>query len=821
MRIFIKFILKNTIEKKGRLVLLLAAISLSTGLFIASQQAMKTALLANEKTQYEMYEKKDIRIASSDGTSSLTAEEIDLTGLKDFEAELLLQNIKQSKNVRVAVHGRDRLEKQDYQIVKGKLADIRGAEIVISQRISETRNLELGDTIQLAINDEKHTFTVSAIAETAGIFYNDQKDAYAILMDYDGLKDIADAEYNQALAKADSSTEKAVETFNKNNENYTASNLYDQGAMAQITTQVETIFTLMFVFVALISMLIIYQAFKLLITERMKVIGTFLSQGATFNQITGIFLLESLLYSLLGGAVGIGLGYGLIIGITRLTSPLAEFGIYEKTPGLPLQTAGSALLFAVFLGIISAIVPALRVRRLPIKAVILSEPIAEKNQGWLQPTAGVLFVLFSAAAVFLELPIGANAIALLCGFIGCILLYPKLLGLFGNGLFRILRGRASAFAIALKNISTSKILQGNVTLLFISLLILLLISSLSGSMRGLLTSMYQELNYDISVQTDFDGTSTPHDEVAEKTAEESFITENGKGSHRSIQTSGAIKNNTFLITAVDNMKEARNFYHYLGFEHEDFDEMFTLLNMGYTFITSKTHAQQLGLKAGDTVKMKISDTETSFTLAGTYDNKAMNSFVLIKQTDLPDLVRQTASVVHYYQINGKQTEAKNKLEDLLEDYPVTITTKNKLMADNLAQNDMMLNMVTAFAVMTAVIGSLGMVSNVTIAFLQRKKDFAVYESVGMAPDQRLRIFLGESLLAAVVSFLLTLSIVFLEINLLGKVLSEVINVSFSIQLDYRSLPLLLLLAILIMLISSVPALLNSRRLNTVEELKRE
>lgn len=822
MLIFLKYVLKNMLEKKGRLILLLLAVSLSTGLFIASQEAMKTALTANEKTQYEAYEGKTIRIASKDGVSPLDYSSIDQQGMKNFTSELLLQNLKENAATRVALHGRDNLRNAEYKVVKGSLKDVHSNQVIISQRISKERKLKINSKIKLKINEQEQTFKVAAIVTDKGIFYNDLKNNYTLLMDYQALQERSGQSYNQALAVAKGkNVEKAIQAFNKNNEDYLATNLYDQGAMEQVTQQVEAIFTLMFVFVALISVLIIYQAFKLLVTERLNVIGTFLSQGATFRQIILIFLLESLLYSFVGGGIGVGLGYGIMVVITRITSPLAAYGVYEKTQALPLNVIGAAMLFAVGLGIISALLPTLKIRSLPVKAIILSEPIAEKNMSWSKAVFGLILLLFSMAAIFFSLPNQAILLAVFSGFVGCILIYPKLINVTGDFIFRFLRGKVSAFALAIKNISTSKVLQGNITLLFISLSILLLISSLSESMSSLINSMYRELNYGISIQTDFDGTKVPEEEVNELVLQQDFMETKEHSNHTSIQTTGSIKNTTIMVTAVNELAGARQFYRYLNWENKHLDKTFERMASERTFMASKSMAEQLKLKQGDKVKLTIGSETAEFTLAGTYDNKAMNSFALIKEADLPENQRETYSHVHYYQVKGKQAAAKKKLKKLLKDYPITITTRNQTMQENLAQNNMMLNMVTVFAVMTAVIGSLGMVSNVTIAFLQRKRSFAIYDSVGMRPAQRMRVFLHESLTIATLAFVLTVVAAYMEANLLGTLLSEIIRAKFQIHIDLISLPLIYLLSIVIMLFSSLPAVLTSRKLNIVEELKRE
>ena len=56
------------------------------------------------------------------------------------------------------------------------------------------------------------------------------------------------------------------------------------------------------------SIFIIYSSYKVITLDRLPVIGTFRSTGATQKMVTGILLLESLLYGCVGGFAGIPLG---------------------------------------------------------------------------------------------------------------------------------------------------------------------------------------------------------------------------------------------------------------------------------------------------------------------------------------------------------------------------------------------------------------------------------------------------------------------------------------------------------------------------------
>jgi putative ABC transport system permease protein len=105
----------------------------------------------------------------------------------------------------------------------------------------------------------------------------------------------------------------------------------------------------------------IFSVMQISISERTYEIGLRKSMGATDPEIFGQFLIESVSLSLVGGALGAALGYG----ITLLAGQAFE-------SGLPISPLGLALAagFAVVIGLGAGVYPALRASRLhPVEAI--------------------------------------------------------------------------------------------------------------------------------------------------------------------------------------------------------------------------------------------------------------------------------------------------------------------------------------------------------------------------------------------------------------------------------------------------------------------
>ncbi len=105
----------------------------------------------------------------------------------------------------------------------------------------------------------------------------------------------------------------------------------------------------------------IFSVMQISISERTYEIGLRKAMGATDPEIFGQFLIESVSLSLVGGALGAALGYG----ITLLAGQAFESGLPVSPLGLALAAG-----FAIVIGLGAGVYPALRASRLhPVEAI--------------------------------------------------------------------------------------------------------------------------------------------------------------------------------------------------------------------------------------------------------------------------------------------------------------------------------------------------------------------------------------------------------------------------------------------------------------------
>ncbi|TWT37136.1 Macrolide export ATP-binding/permease protein MacB [Posidoniimonas corsicana] len=130
--------------------------------------------------------------------------------------------------------------------------------------------------------------------------------------------------------------------------------------------------TLLLAAIAAISLLVggigIMNIMLVSVTERTREIGIRMAVGARGRDILRQFLVESVILSLLGGIVGVALGIGASVGVTKLINAILSGEDWPVV--ISLTAAGVALLFAAAVGVFFGYYPARRASRLdPIEAL--------------------------------------------------------------------------------------------------------------------------------------------------------------------------------------------------------------------------------------------------------------------------------------------------------------------------------------------------------------------------------------------------------------------------------------------------------------------
>ncbi|MEV4002699.1 FtsX-like permease family protein [Actinomadura sp. NPDC049753] len=148
----------------------------------------------------------------------------------------------------------------------------------------------------------------------------------------------------------------------------------------------------------LVSALVIYNTFSILIAQRMREMALLRCVGATRRQVFGSVVVESavvgLVGSLLGLVAGVGLGEGALVVVSRLNERVAVAG-----PSMAVRTVVVGLAVGIVVTVLSALLPARAATRVSPVAALRADLEPGAGRFRLGPVRTVLAVLLGAAGL--------------------------------------------------------------------------------------------------------------------------------------------------------------------------------------------------------------------------------------------------------------------------------------------------------------------------------------------------------------------------------------------------------------------------------------
>jgi putative ABC transport system permease protein len=123
-------------------------------------------------------------------------------------------------------------------------------------------------------------------------------------------------------------------------------------------------------------LILVSLLFSAIVQERRREVGLLRAMGAKPNQVMAIILTEAVIITGIGGLAGLGFGAAVLLIFARsLGFYFAVVGVPFSWPPLPVLQVSAivAVMFSVILGLVGALLPAWRVRRMAPYALIHSE----------------------------------------------------------------------------------------------------------------------------------------------------------------------------------------------------------------------------------------------------------------------------------------------------------------------------------------------------------------------------------------------------------------------------------------------------------------
>lgn len=833
MRILFTYLFKNIWEKKLRSILIVFAIAITTAMTFASFGTSDNFKdMVTEKNKAEFGDANILISSKENSNNPFLDEKILNDNLKDdnkvymFNGSGLFKENNKSLRVNIiAPNNIENLQKINPINISGNINNLSEDEIIISKRVEKEFNLNVGDKLKIKTEDKDINLKIKYIALPDGLF-TEKPGEMTIVISNKGLSKLLDRK--EVITTALVKSNKTVDELNKTDlKGYSLKETLNLDDLHSLVKQFTIPFYIMLAIVVLMAAFIIYSSFKVIIIERMGVIGTFRSIGATKIKTDIIILLESIFYWVIGASFGGFLGVPILYLLNESSNQFKEFGI-ETTVNFSLRNFIIALIVSLVLCLISAVIPIIGIGKFNIKEIILGEYTTNSTKNSSIWILGILFIVLPFIYIYKFEDTGNFFMGVLGAFlvvIGMSMIIPmifKILSITFRKIYRLIFGNIGI--LALENVGSLKNLINNGILICAALAAVTAIFIASFSVKSIITKAYDSESYNIEISSiskmNYDNILKEMNKLKDKN-ELSFT-------NNYIEHNISIKDKKMNIGILEgiNYKEYKDYFsgdEIFNDSSSSEEEILNELKDGNKIILADIFKKKYKYKSGDKITLEINNKDYEYEIVGFLSNpiSAQKRNCLISDKNFRDMLnKEIPTTLLVKGKNISESSLKNDLNKNLEEYGVSIKTKEELKDTELKNNAGLMSSLESFSFMALIIGSLGIMNNLMVSFMQRRKEFAVLASVGMSKRQRSQMILIEGITIGIVGSILGVITGVLVCEFIPEI-SLSLDTYLKVIVPYFEVIKLCIFGILLMIIASLVPVLKGNKISIVSEIKYE
>lgn len=826
MKTVVKSLIKSIMEKKFRAFLVIFSIVISTGLFFSSSSITSSLV--------DMYTDKlksttghaDLVVKNDENSSSL----FEIQPIDSID-HLLTYGIGETvthgyvtqenkKSQWFTIHGIELADLNTispYTLEKSDSAPFEGNQIVISRKMADTLGLEVGDNLEINIAGVPHQLQVVNAAYATGIFLEETAMGSAI---------IPKSTMSSILQSGDNVSTLHIKLNDIQDKQLVLDTLKSQYpgfivkepiSKSDIQGQIGALPTALYItliVVSFMSIFIIYTCFKVVVLERMPLIGTLRSVGITRSRANTILLTESALYGLTGGVLGTAVGIGFLYVISWLTTPdyMRESGIDLNITAANLITS---ILFALLLCIFSSLIPIIKSSRASIKSVVLQQFEQKPIKAKFNVVFGIIIIALSFISSMIvtgKLSIAVVAVSVILLGIAVTMLVPGLTGLFcivSEKLYRALFGNIGV--IAVKNLKGNKSILNSISLMAIGISSLIFIQSASTSILSATSEIYKTItNYDIQMQVPgVDGQS-----LQQITDIEGVADAYGNYAVMNVEVEG--KGTIQMIDSADQTKHLS----YWNFDGLDNQQVYSELHSGRKIVLGTAAMQRLGVQKGDEITLHLPGGSFTYEVIANFDTLLSTGNIgIIGEEQL----RNDGNFNYYTNIYIKASGDIESLADRLDTVPLMskplVLTTKEIEKGYTDSNKMMFTVLQAFAMLSMLIGLIGIVNNLIISFIERKKMIAMMRSIGLSKSQLWGMLCIESFTSGIIGGVVGCFGGFLFVSILPYIYKAIYIPPVFIAYPLSQVILYVVAAAIVTVFASISPIMKSSKMSIIKSIK--
>lgn len=825
MKIILKYVITNVRESKIRTAVMLLSIVLSTMLLFVSFSI---------GVSYENAQQKMARGMAGSATISVQAKNRNIMAddIPNIPAAAVKAGILKGSAV---YHENGYYETVDLlapdlatfcQMNKprlkngGEISNFSGNQIILPDRFTSKYGIEKGDHITLEINRTPTVFEVAEIAAYDTVFLRHTRGVTALLPQTALSQLLGQPEgYSEILIQpASGAVTQDLITQLENalpHSDYAISEIVNDAQIAADARQKSMPFFLISFFSLTMSIFIIYSSYKVITLDRLPVIGTFRTIGATEKNVTYILLLESMLYGCAGTLLGIPAGVLVLKSILQGMGQSLAQGI-EITAIISLPTIFFSVFTVVLATVLSAYLPIRRASKLPIKEVVLGA--TEEKCVPHTIILGIGVVLFIVSFILPDIASDkmlylAGGFSLLGFIAGTVLIIPLLTN-FTAALLERLYGVIfkNEGRLAARNMRDNKNITQNVTLLFISISAVIIITIVGN----FVTTYVSDVFHGAELQGFADGPMEP--EFIEKV--------------RAMDGIGEIlplyvfhetaTGNGVPVSRLEATEQLESYNSMLALHYTDpsmqekAEASFAAGNR--TVILSESCIERIGCSVGDAIVLSYEAREAPYVIAGSFKSRATDVEAVIPAAcAISDFNVKTYGFLAYTAADPEAVMVQ--IRDLFGNTSNWSRTVEEFNTDALATVGAFLSPMHSMTSFILLLTPVGIINNLLINYIQKRRTLAMYKSIGLSNRQNMKITLLEGFSTGLLGTIIAIFVSYLEIRTVFTVAAP--KLSMLPVLDIWTFVRAGAFGILITLFGSMVPIFKTRRMKLIEEIKFE
>ena len=617
------------------------------------------------------------------------------------------------------------------------------AEALINDSAAEKFGIHVGDTLVVVHPDQRDEVKVVGVVKPAV----DQGASLNLLMDHAGFTERYGDSSQLKVAAADGVS--AEELVDHLNETFDVDAEAGEELAKEISDQISSAlkfvnyFLIAFGLIALlVGTFIIANTFSMIVAQRTKEFALLRALGASRGQITRSVATEAIIVGLVGSAVGVVAGVGLVVAIK------AVFSAQDMPMGGGLGLSVSAVVVPLILGtvvtVISAWAPARRAGAVkPVEAMRTTESAAGSSLlvrtvlGALLLFAGIIFavlgVLLDISTGIRATLVGLGALNLIVGFF---LAGPAISLPIVPSIGRVVGAPFGAVGklAATNSARNPRRTAATAFALMLGVALVTAIGMLGATMKA---SVSDAIDEDVRADFLLSGPTTGNFPTPNETADRARDAE-GAGQVVALGSAPVMVDGQASMNYGPQVVISQ----VIGGNADDILNLTVAegsLKLGDEkgFIADTSLAEEQGWQVGQTYELTGPDpTRTSeVTLIGTYEPFQMLPRLALSESAVTEVVDASTLDTKMVAVNAEEgvdtEELRANLEESVKDLVVVqVRTGAEHAGEVAGMIDQMLTILYALLALAVIIAILGIVNTLTLGVIERRQEIGMLRAVG-------------------------------------------------------------------------------------------